>query len=91
MGMFLYLFNSCLRRDGNPKTMTSLFGVQPVFETASKHYILLYDMHFSQKHELQYILTLCSIWRNPYRLRRIRLYFFFYLFVCYNRNKFEQA
>ena len=28
----------CLRRDGHPKTMTSLFGVQTVFKTISKHY-----------------------------------------------------
>ena len=27
-----------LRRDGIPKTMTSLFGVQTVLKTASKHY-----------------------------------------------------
>ena len=38
MGMFLKRFNSCLRRDGNPKTMTSLFGVQTVFKNISKHY-----------------------------------------------------
>ena len=31
-------FKSWLRRDGNPKTMTSLFGVQTVFKTISKHY-----------------------------------------------------
>ena len=36
--MLLYRFDSCLRRDGNPKTMTSSFGVQTVFTTASKHY-----------------------------------------------------
>ena len=31
-------FNSCLRLDGNPKTLTSLFGVQIMFKTISKHY-----------------------------------------------------
>ena len=36
--MLLYRFDSCLRRDGIPKTMTSSFGVQTVFTTAPKHY-----------------------------------------------------
>ena len=31
-------FDSCLRRNGNPKIMTSSFGVPTMFTAASKHY-----------------------------------------------------
>ena len=33
-----YRFDSCLRRDGNPKTMKFSFGVQTMFTIVSKHY-----------------------------------------------------
>ena len=38
MGCFYNVLIRVLRRDCNPKTMTSLFGVQTVFKTISKHY-----------------------------------------------------
>ena len=64
--MLLYRFDSCLRRDGNAKTMTSSFGVRTVFTIVSKHY--KFAVNSFQKR----VLVIPNVTETFYYPRRVR-------------------
>ena len=62
----VYRFDLCIRRNGNPKTMTSSFSVQTVFTTASKHYKFAVNLFYKR------VLVIPNVTETLYYPRRVR-------------------